>query len=89
MTQSRIPSVLFIQCKKTEVSGTYKIIHGEEWQGMPLWDQDTPRKQRIYSDTEGRWLIGTEASMVNNEGWVMSRDHQGRMPHEVCSHFLF
>ena len=79
----RVPTRLTIDCDKKEARGEYTLRSGEAWHGLPVWERDTRQRESLYSDADGRWIVGTVEVMKNNAGWVMSGEHSGRLPHEV------
>ncbi|KAJ9454385.1 hypothetical protein DIPPA_62403 [Diplonema papillatum] len=81
-TTRTVPTVLRVVSSKREVDGVYYLVKGEVCQGLPVWDQASEARQRIYSDPDGRWLIGTKDVMGENAGWVMSVEHGRKLPHE-------
>eukprot|EP00756_Hemistasia_phaeocysticola_P020876 Hpha_TRINITY_DN15743_c1_g4::TRINITY_DN15743_c1_g4_i1::g.40041::m.40041 len=80
-----VPTQLEVVSDRAEARGVYSLVQGVAWQGLPVWDQDGSLGQRIYSDAEGRWLVGTAAVMASSAGWLLSEDHFGRMPHEIST----
>ena len=79
-----VPTRLKIDCAKKEARGLYELVPGVSWLGKPVWDQDTKARQRIYSDKDGRWIVGTAAVMKENAGWLISSEHGDvLMPDEI------
>jgi len=83
MNRGVLPRTLQVKGDVEKLVGRYNLVVGTSENERPIWCKSGCPGLRIYSDADGKWVLGN-AKSVSQEVLARSvHSHNGMLPHEV------